>query len=379
MFQKQINEISSSRALPWYGFALSLSHVLTFFFVYHFPQILSRVQNPICWDWFKNCQIVRFSSEWPWQVLLHLYLGIAVIALCAFYFKKVRLGFFALFICMLLKYAGGLLDYSFMGNYHYMHFLAQIAFLFLPQKKKIIPLLVGFFYLAAGSLKLNAEWITGAALIKPFPIGGPNLLMAACIGVIFLELFIVLGLFAKNNIARWLSLFCFIAFHAISYFWVGYFYPLIMFCLLSIFVLLWINRETPENWSDLKKINVLFLALITVLQIIPLFGKDPSLYTERRIWSLNMYDARAACLNSIILKYADHQTDYTYDGKNHGVRVQCDPLLYRSQAINLCRQERTDPLFEDLDLILLAKRQTGTNFEPILIQKNFCKSEGLRP
>lgn len=379
MFQNQIKEIESSPTLRWYGLALALAHVATFFFVYNLPNVLSRIQNPICWSWFSNCQIFRFAEAWPWQILLHGYLALSTLAVCASYLNKIRLGFYVLMACMVMKFIGNLMDYTFMGNYHYMHLLVQIAFLFLPQKKKLIPQLVAFFYIAAGSLKINPEWITGAALTRPLPFGDSNLLMIACILVIFLELFVVFGLFAKNPKLRWVSLACFIIFHVTSYFWVGFFYPVIMLCLISIFALIWYKNDTPERWVNLKKINIFFLCTLVVLQTIPLFGNDPSLFTDRRLWSLNMFDARTQCLNSVILKYDDHNTDYTYDPKNHGIRVQCDPLLYRAQAINLCRQEVTDPNFKDLDLVLLAKRRTDKEYQTITVQRDFCAYEGLRP
>ena len=172
------------------------------------------------------------------------------------------------------------MDYRFMGNYHYMPFLVSFMFLFIPQKLFFIPLLLVCFYFFAGLLKVsNLDWLTGLAFPEnlDFPLFfNENIKLILCFYVVCLEIIGVwclvfiqtnckgkelLNTFAffrrktatkkirsRNIKTIWKIMIYFqlILFHALSYFIVGYFYPLIMFCLLSLFFFIFILNEKSD-------------------------------------------------------------------------------------------------------------------------------------
>src|SRR5690606_26596368 len=94
-------------------------------------------------------------------------------------------------------------DYRFMGNYHYMPFLVSTVFLFIPQKKTTILYTIVIFYISAGLLKLDTEWLSGSALLENFFVGGEILEWLLAYTILFEVLVVMLTL--SNSI--WLFLF----------------------------------------------------------------------------------------------------------------------------------------------------------------------------
>jgi hypothetical protein len=140
----------------------------------------------------------------------------------------------------LLKFALHMSNYNFMGNYHYMAYFVTMAFLFVGHKKHLIKYLIVSFYIAAGALKMNMDWLSGAAMIRTPWLNGP-LLSVSLFYVVLLELVLVAGLLHRRQSVRIFVLIQLLAFHIFSWHIVGFYYPMVMFSLLSLFVM--------DEWS----------------------------------------------------------------------------------------------------------------------------------
>src|SRR5262249_20474327 len=133
---------------------------------------------------------------------------------------------------------------GFRGNYHYMPFIITALYLVWPRPDRTIGFMLVAFYVSAGALKLDKEWLSGAALIAPTWLSG-KLLELACAYVVILELVLVFGLLSRDRRIRWLIFAQLAAFHAYSWHVVGFFYPCVMGLLLAWYPLRW--REAPDE------------------------------------------------------------------------------------------------------------------------------------
>src|SRR5262249_35413174 len=150
----------------------------------------------------------------------------------------------ALVLVNALKLAIMLLDYRLRMNQHYMGFFATFAYLFVPGKRDALRVLVTLFYFWAGTLKLNWEWISGAGLYRPmWPFSAAGVGVAG-VYVIVLELGVAWGLLANRAWFFWGRFAQFLVSHALSWQFVGFFYPLLIFAILTIFPL---SRLVPPG------------------------------------------------------------------------------------------------------------------------------------
>ncbi len=315
-----------------------------------------------------------------------------------FWRSQTRIAYSLLFALTVFKYLCLLLDYRMMGNYHYMPFLVSFFFLFIPQKSLSLRFLITLFYVAAGSLKFNLEWLSGASIGEK-PDFLPQILFEySCAYVVALETLMVWLLWSKRRWLRFAGLAQLVLFHAVSWYWVGYFYPLIMASLLSIYPLgwhssrdaQWRNRDSArdahpgllESASKLRRTAQLALMIYILLQVLPhLSSADSALDGTSRILSLNMYDARSVCTGAIFLHYNDGEQTKTvaYRPDLHtGVRIHCDPILFEAEAHNLCRDQMRNETFRDLDIFLVAKRSTGDEYSDILRGHAYCAGHKLK-
>ncbi len=476
-FKTQIQEINSYKSLCWYGCFLSLTHVVTFFFfhnngtVYNF---LTKNANTLCWPQLPFCEYLRFLSPAGVQVLLYVYLCMALFAVFLFLYsaclksslfvssgigasgegvsglsvselsvskKPVLYAYCLLLIINIIKVYIFFMDYRFMGNYHYMPFLISFVFLFIPQKLFFIPLLIVCFYFFAGLLKVsNLDWLTGLAFPENlnFPLFfNENIKLILCfyvvcleiIGVWFLvfiqtnckgkELLSFFTFFKRKTLARksrsmdiktiWKIMIYFqlILFHALSYFIVGYFYPLIMFCLLSLFFFMFILNEKSDilyrfDWkfhnlkskrlrpSFLKIKNkisyslgirtenmlpgIVFMCLVVFGNLLSVFiPGSAGLTGEGRWYGLNMYDAHTQCDSQIFLKFKNKIVQESFSGYNeYALRIRCDPYIDFNTVKKICAFYKKYPEFMNLDWSFYSKLRSDLNYKRLVNEKNVC-------
>ena len=394
--QRQIAEIQSDRVLRYYGVAMASLHVLTlcYWIQQRTVAILHSRAEPICWPLVPACEWLRVLDPAQLSWLLVAYgLGAVAVGLLFLSPAQTASAYWGLLAVNAVKAAIMLLDFRLRMNQHYMAFAVTATFLFVPGKRSAIRVLVALFYFWAGTLKLNWEWISGAGLYRPIWLFSGWGIVAACVYVIALELIVCWGLLARHAGLFWGALAQFALFHVFSWPVVGFFYPLLMFAILSVYPMCRLmpprplERHTPAQpeaadpgllealWRGRERWTTYATAAIfSMLQLTPYaFPGDRSLTGEGRLYALHMFDARPICEGYASLRQPDG-TRVKLDLKLPlDTRIACDPVVFYNRARNLCRRPETAPVaFRDLDLYLWARRATETNLRPLIALERFC-------
>lgn len=387
-FHHQLQEISNSRALRIYGAALSGTLVVTAIAWWGLaPNVFDTTSLPLCWPQFPFCTEIRgfwSASVIKLHVLLIALLG--ALSIVAFYKEKTSLGYWTLAAGTLLKVLMQMQDFRFMGNYHYMPYWLIAIFLLLPHKRTALPWMIVAFYISAGALKFNREWLSGATLLRPsfvpLELMGPLLLYA-----IVQECIVVFGLVSRFKWFFRFAFFNFIAFHVFSWHIVGWFYPVVMFLLLSIFPLVRQEQGSLFFFEDLKtrvsafpKTALAALGIFAAINVYPhLLPGEAALTGNGRMMGLNMLDVMPSCRHTLFLRYSkDGKVNETVEWTNSLVglapRIKCDPIVFWNLAKEICQSEAANKEFLDLDMALLAKRKTDSAYRRIFAVKDFCKT-----
>lgn len=383
--QSQIEEINNYKALRWYGAFLSLVHVVTFFFWHNTAfiyQYMTKNANTLCWPQIPFCESLRFLSPTGVQITLFLYLCLAFLAAFLFLRKNTLVYAYWLFLLInVIKFYLFFMDYRIMGNYHYMPFVISFAYLFIRQKLFFIPILIGCFYFFAGILKLsNFEWMTGMAFTRSarFPLFfNEEIKMLLCFYVVCLE---IIGAWFLVLKTRWKAsaYVQFILFHIMSYFIVGYFYPAVMLCVLTIFLLMYLFKEQYAVLSFRNMLSGLFfITLVIIGNTLSVFiPGDASLTGEGRYYGLNMYDANTECDSQIFLRFKNKTVQESFSAyRDYSMRIQCEPYVDFNTVNKICAYYKDDPEFIDSDWSLYSKLRSDMYFQRIVNVNNICGSE----
>ena len=393
---RNIEEISTDRALVLYGGILALLHVLAFLH-WEFVHPLRKILDPgheaaVCWPFFENCQAWRVLSPALVEIILRIYLVFAIWTAFLFFKKK---NIFSAWIALLLLNAFKALiifqDYRLVLNQHYMTFWVTLAYLFLPDKRQVLRYLIAGFYFWAGTLKFTPEWISGAALYGKKPLGIPeSLIPASCVYVIILELVIVLGVFARNRWLFWGSFLQLVLFHIASWPIVNFFYPTLMLSILSIYPLARYIGDPlrPENDPplsvDLRKFfrgqeglgTYVLVGLFAFFQFVPFaFPGNQSITGEGRMFALHMFDAPLECNAWATLRSKQGQQDIAMQSSYLPPRISCDPAVYFSLAKDLCRRANLQRDFGSVELHLEVRRSSQKEFTTLIDQRDFCAKD----
>lgn len=386
--KKQIEEIQKSPILSLYGAALVLTHFWTFMYWNRgsfFVTAQSAINaEPLCFPFFANCDLFRAAiPQSVWGGVLGVYFILTAIGFLSFLGRGlIQYAYWILVSLTALKFFLHMSNYNFMGNYHYMIYFASLAYLFLPHKLATLRYLLVAFYVAAGTLKFNIDWLSGAAMIQT-PLLRGQTLVASLYYVVLLEVVFIFGLLHSNRWVRTAILLQLLAFHAFSWHIVGFYYPMVMFCLLSLlFFEEWhfYKTKTPIE-ADLTKLlrlkmpksTLALLGLFIAMQILPfLLSSDPALSGVPRLSSLNMFDSKTQC-ETLMVAHTDKGTIHLRKPiKNLGTRLKCDPLVFLNQAHQICRQNRKTNEINRLSFSLYSKRITEIDYKKILDIKDVC-------
>jgi hypothetical protein len=394
MFTGQIDEIRSDRALTFYGAALAAANVLTFVhwkFKTGVPLLIGRGADSLCWPFWENCHAFQLPAGFI-NSSLWLYLLLSVIAAYLFLRKQIFPAWWLLLLVNAIRVAVMLQDYRLRANQHYMLNWMVLAYLFLPAKRTLSRHLLVSLYFWAGVLKLDWDWLSGATLYSQDRLWFPQTLVpASCVYVVILETILIWGVYAQRSWIFYGTLAQLVLFHLTSWPIVGFWYPTLMFCLLSILPLARLLDGRDERvalpWRAIERrrlLNASILGTFAIFQMIPhAFPGDTAVTGEGRVFALHMFDALVECEGTIV-----------YHVENRGVRVdrlerikrmphrsRCDPLIYFSVAKNECghlrsrdAKARTGELARviDLDLSLRSRRNSEAEFHQVIDIRNFC-------
>ncbi len=385
-FDAQINEIKKDNALRFYGAFLGVAQVLVFW-AWHVTGAVNYISNeeePFCWPFFENCFKYRFFGYGKSEVLIFFFAFVAIISILLFLSKKrPKLAYWWLFFVNLYGTLIYVQDFRLRHNQNYMLFFAVFVFLFLPNKRRLLRYTLVLFYFWASTLKYNTEWLSGAALYAKPLLVPDAFIPASCAYVVILESIIVWGLLSKIKWVYWAAFFQIALFHIESWPVVDFWYPLLMFCLLSIFPLSYFISDPGEEKSLLSNLvkgkepvtTYLFIVFFSFLQLIPIIMPgDEKVTGEGRLFALNMFDARVSCEGAITLRFKDGTTKEFLIPTKEAPRITCDPVLYFTRAKRLCWENKNNPNFLDLDLQYKARRANEITMKPLVDVKDFCSS-----
>jgi hypothetical protein len=198
-----------------------------------------------------------------------------------------------------------------------------------------------------------------------------------------MELVIVWGLLARRAWIFWTSLAQVVVFHIFSWGVVGFFYPLLMFGLLSIFVFCrLIEPRGPAEGLGMAVLRgraarpvYVVAAAFSVLQLTThLYPGDTALTGEGRLFVLHMFDARVVCDAYATVKFPHGVRHVSIKGP--GVRTGCDPIVIHGYASILCRRREAGRLnFVDIDIHLRSRRVTDPDLKTVIAYENFCSRQ----
>ena len=375
-----MDEIAADDALRVYGAALAMVHAALVVW-WRLEAPLDRLLAPglpaICWPFAPNCDAWRVLEPSTIRLVLWIYLALSLATIAAFLFRRVALAWTFLLLLTIAELAIVLQDFRLSMNQHLMMLTVSVLFLFVPEKRRLLRYQIALFYFWAGTLKLNREWLSGAALYGS-PLGLPDsLLPAACTYAAALELVGVWGLFAKRTWIFWATLAQLALFHLASYSLVGFLYPLVMLLLLSIFVL---ARGTESLDDAPNPLHLLAeplstraaLAVLSLFQVLPwLLPGDTAITGEGRLLALHMFDAKVVCEARLEVHRGVEPVRVLPLRESLPIRIQCDPAVYFGVAHAFCRHARDD---ETIDLFLRSRRTTEPELRPVIELHDVCRS-----
>lgn len=380
--RRNIEEIHDDPVLRAYAVFLGLTHVLTYIFwsrsAVDLVSILTS-SEPLCWPFWGDCYRFRFLSPDGVFWLLRGYLALSLASITLFMVRRWTTAAWWVFLALnLLKLAIVLQDFQLRLNQHYMAGLACMTFLLIPNKRPFLRLLIALFYFWAGLLKLDPEWLSGAALYQPLWFFTGRWLPVVCTYVVVLEIVFVWGLFSKRNWLFWATFVQLLLFHIFSWPVVGFFYPTLMFCLLALYPMERVFYGTDTAIAGSYRLSCsayVFLTVFSLAQLVPyLMPGDTALTGEGRLFGVHMFDALVSCEGYAVLKGSDGSTRKKNLYRSIAARIHCDPIVFWNRARALCRSEGHGRDFSDFDLYLGSRRKTETSLKPVVAIENFCAS-----
>jgi hypothetical protein len=380
---RQIDEIRSDPALRFYGVALAAAHLLTSIqwqFRSGVSLMIGGDAARLCWPFFEGCNAVRLSV-WTVHYTLWGFFLLSVLASACFALRRISAGYWLLVLVTAIRLLIMVQDYRLRANQHYMLNWLVLAFLFLPGKRLLLHHLLVSLYFWAGVLKLDWEWLSGVALYNQDRLWLPaSLVPASCVYVVFLETTMIFGLYSRRPLIFYGTLAQLVAFHIFSWPIVGFWYPTLMFCLLSILPLTRLFHP-PEAWVAFSSrrvlrrqpLNAAVLTVFALLQMVPhAFPGDSALTGEGRVFALHMFDALIVCEAKMTYHLADGSTreDPLPETERLPHRSRCDPVIFFDLAKNNCW--RPPPGVIDLDLSLRSRHSAETQDHQTIDIKGFC-------
>ncbi|WII71536.1 hypothetical protein QJS83_13790 [Bdellovibrio sp. 22V] len=377
-----LQELKKFPQLFLVGAILCAEHLLTlFFWLSERPLhwILSPSTPSVCWPIFSACEKFK-PSEQVLNILLSAYGLIAVIAIGCWAFKKFRWGVVLLWALTLFKVAIILQDYRLTGNYHYLPTVITLCFLLVPQRVLALPVVFFLIYFTAGLLKLDMNWLSGAAINDT--LLPPLLTRVGVWYVLVLELGLIFLLFAKKE--RWFY-FLFVQlviFHLYSWHLTRFFYPSVMLLLLGV-LLITRPAQPPLGFKETfrrvfaSKISVVLTVLFIGLQLPQyLIPGDAALTGEGRMYAMIMYDGRVQCQPHLTLwKKNQSQEQLPLQPPWLMTRTRCDAMVYWRLTENICAWVKHDPEIVQVDFMLPVRSERTEEWRPLVSATDVCENK----
>jgi len=392
--KSHIDEIISDRVLRLFGVALALTHILTVIFWSKtgMPQSLSKESVPICWPGLDFCPYLHVFSSAHIEIILYVYGILSLLVGMSFLFRSSsKLAVAGLFVITGAKFLIMSIDIRTAMNAHPVIFLVSFIFFFVPHKRFSIKLAIILIYFAAGIIKLDHHWISGENFgrMPGFLDFIPN--QFAAIYVLILELLFSPLLLARNKLLKNFALGQFVLFQTASFAFIGFFFPTVMFCLLSLFVADQIFVEAAKD-SEKNRIPfeypptafscslMVYVFMFTLLQLMPkLISSEPIFSGEGKYFSLHMFETPIRCDAKVtLIDGSNKRTEFSFfpDLRTVNPRLSCNPLSYFWRAKAVCEAHTYESSeFLDFDLEVEVRLAAESNLKPLVSIKNFCSQQ----
>ena len=378
----RLDELRSDTALVLFGAALALANVITFIqWKFHngVPLMIGRGRDSLCWPFWESCHAYAL----PVAVVnagLWLYLLLALVTAACFLTRRVSAGYWLLLLVNVIRVLVMLQDYRLRANQHYMLNWMVLVYLFLPYTRAMLRNMIVSIYFWAGVLKLDPDWLTGATLYSQDKLWFPRVLVpAACVYVVTLEMVMIWGLYSRRAWVFWGTLAQLALFHYTSWPIVGFWYPTLMVCLLSILPLarLMAAPRAPVVAANPRRQPAFALAALVAVtfaafQMTPrAFPGDTAITGEGRMFALHMFDALVECDATMTYHLPDgDRVEVRREATKLPHRSRCDPLIYYAIARNACARGDAD-----FDLSLRSKRNSSADYTQVLDVRRFCAAQ----
>ena len=325
---------------------------------------------PTCHQFFPSCGDYILYPGVP-QLILIAFGILSILGMILWVANWQRFAWWLTLGLLILKFFLFIGRFGMMGNYHLMHFLFTVVFLCASNGLQIYRWTFVVVYFLAGLLKLNLEWLSGAALVNPSWLSGPWLSFGLAY-VVVLEIVVSWFLMSRNRLLRIAALVQFIIFHIFSWHVVGPFYPLTMLGLL--FPLILAEFFPYEDWSlkDLFHFGGAIAALFLAWNLMnEMTLRDSALEGYFRGLRINMLDARSVCHPIAMLRSKDSTAILNFPASTKALRTHCDPAIFKSHLRKYCQNLQDG---EALDWVLYARRTTSSHLLMVESERNFCAS-----
>ena len=376
-------ELDSDQAVRLYAGALIGSHLVVALYLWTTGALLSitAALEPLCWPYFETCWQFRVPVDMLPSLFI-AYAGLIAVAFIALSLGRSLLSWGTLIAINLFLFGLMSLDYRLRSNELYMLFWSQGVFLLLPNRRFTVPVTILSFYLWAGVLKTNAEWMSGSGLYYPLWLIPHSFTRFACGYVVALELVFSWGLLSRLRSIVSIVLAQLCLFHLQSLSQIHWFYPLLMGTILAWFpIVMLVEPERGRlTLSTLLKgrapaSSYVVMILFAFLQSIRFaYAGDPALTGQGRLWALHMFEARQVCTISATLHYTDGSTEVRDLKMRLPPRTVCDPIVYYNRVQNICRERLQDHVV-NVDFRMESRRTTDSTLHTVVSTSSFCGPE----
>lgn len=375
-------ELKKNESLKWIGIIFCLEHLLTVFFWSTERPLSLILTNPsfrICWPHWESCSSLAWNHG-SVRALLILYLALALFSVILWITNSYRAAILGTLSTLILKNFIIAQDYRLGGNYHYIPTLLCLAFLILPHRTRTLPFFFWMIYFTAGILKIDHQWLSGAAINERlFP---SFVIQIGVWYVLVLEIIFSFFIFLKNRNLFWFFFLQIFLFHLFSWHLTRFFYPSVMLLMLSILVLLrdiekpsWGIIEVREFFREPTILAAVSIFIFLQLPQYYLPGKA-ALTGQGRSFALIMYDGRTDCQPHLsIWKNNQIKEELPLTAPWLITRIKCDPIIYKQLAERVCQWGKKDDRVEQIDLHLPIKYENEKEYRSIVSVNDICNKQ----
>jgi hypothetical protein len=383
-------EIKKSTVLQIFGGLLALAHLLTYLSWLRngsAPLIYYANPTPMCWNLFENCMWVKLLSPPLMEFAFHGFGAVAVLAIGLFFFTRlVSLAWVLMALALALKTILYIQDVRLSGNIHYLLYVLNFVYLFVPNKSNLLRWMVVSYYVASGLLKLSPNWLTGQFFIDQLAVPIKLAEWLAAMAVL-MEMLAPVALFFRDFKNFLIGYCCLILYHGLMWYTSGFFEPSVMLLILQIFPLLYyeekkiereylyqsfIRPEPSQIWLWLG------LTVFWTLQALPYIphAELKRLKQVEHAFALAPVAASEECLQTTFVIYNDHMEEVEVaPPTDRPPAFKCNPYLRFLDIKNACLERQTDSQFKTVMSYFQVRTLKDQTYRTAFEGQDLCRDD----